>query len=167
VQMPENADALFSAWLTAGMVRSGAADPPRVCEEPCRTDDDCDYLSTACVAGSCALVACGGGSGNGMDNSTCSIRGQPRTEPVRSGLSTVAWFAYVRDREPPMAAASPTTSLVQRILDLYSRDTCLGDPLGDGAGASSSATTWQFSVPTGRRANCSNQILYRNVLPNE
>ena len=44
-----------------------------VCESPCSSNSDCELSATACVGGICALVACGGSSGNGTYNSTCSM----------------------------------------------------------------------------------------------
>jgi len=48
-----------------------------VCESPCQSNADCVDSGTACTGGTCKLVACGGTSGNGLFNSTCSMGDQP------------------------------------------------------------------------------------------
>ena len=47
----------------------------RVCEAQCQADADCEIL-TACVAGSCALIACGADAGNGTYAFACGMGDQ-------------------------------------------------------------------------------------------
>jgi hypothetical protein len=45
-----------------------------VCEVPCSSSSDCLTIN-ACLNGACSFVACGGNSGNGTYNSTCTSPG--------------------------------------------------------------------------------------------
>ncbi len=135
------------AWFVPG-----AADPPRVCEEPCRTDDDCDYLATACVAGSCALVACGGESGNGMDNSTCSIRGQPsdgtcQVQTLDGGVARLCEGSGTSDGGCVYydELGSEESSIC---IPGY---TCLGDPEGDGGWCQQLCDNVEIFCPQGSK----------------
>jgi hypothetical protein len=45
-----------------------------LCEQACGSNEDCNSILTGCSdAHNCAAVRCGGGSGNGFYNSTCSM----------------------------------------------------------------------------------------------
>jgi len=80
-----------------------------ICEPPCQSNDDCDDLDTACISGHCGYVGCGGHSGNGMYNSTCSM-----SDGGVDGTCTVSRQAIAPDSGLPLGfcvqAGTETTS---------------------------------------------------------